>query len=82
MAISPKLLDEKFMSEVSSFEKTLDGLLVCSKFDGNKTVQLNIPSTMNQDHFQILRERYIAVGWKHVVWNSDHREGDWLSFKA
>jgi len=82
MAISPKLLDEKFMNEVSSFEKTLDGLLACSKFDGNKTVQMNIPSNMNQSHFQILKERYKAVGWNDVVWNSDQREGDWLSFKA
>ena len=82
MAISPKMLDEKFMDEVSSFEKNLDSQLATSKFSSNKTVQISIPNGMNYSHFQILKERYKAVGWSDITWNSDQREGDWLTFKA
>ena len=70
------------MNEVSLHESILDNQLATSKFDGNKTVTINIPSGMRTTHFQILKERYKAVGWKDVVWNSDQREGEWLTFKA
>ena len=82
MAISPKILDEKFMDEVSSFEKILDSQLATSKFDRNKSVQISIPYTMSTTHFAILKERYKAVGWMDVTWNSDQREGDWLTFRG
>jgi hypothetical protein len=82
MAISPKMLDEKFMDEVSLFEKMLDSQLATSKFGTNKTVQISIPSGMSHAHFQILKERYKSVGWSDITWNSDQREGDWLTFRG
>lgn len=82
MAISPKLLDDKFMKEVSRIEEQLDDKLTACSLGPAKRVNIDVPHGMNQSHFQILKPRYIAVGWKDVIWNSDQREGDWLVFEA
>ena len=82
MAISPKLLDENFMKEVSIFENLLDAKLVTEKLGPGRRVNISIPSSMSHSHFQVLKQRYIVAGWKDVVWNSDQREGDWLSFEV
>lgn len=82
MAISPKLLDEKFMKEVSRIEERLDDKLAACSLGPSKRVNINVPSEMNQSHFQILKSRYIAAGWKNITWNSDQREGDWLVFES
>lgn len=82
MAISPKLLDEKFMKEVSRIEEQLDDKLTACSLGPAKRVNINVPHEMNQSHFQILKPRYISAGWKNVTWNSDQREGDWLVFEA
>jgi hypothetical protein len=82
MAISPKQLSENFMSEVEFYEKTLDAKLVSQKLSPNGCVNLDIPSGMRSDHLLILRQKYINAGWKDVEWNSDQRDGDWLTFKS
>lgn len=82
MAISPKILDENFMQEVSAFETLLDSKLVVSKLGPSKRVNIDAPRGMNNSHFQVLKQRYIVAGWKDVIWNSDQREGDWLVFEA
>ena len=82
MAISPNLLDEKFMNEVSLFERAIDRKLSTLKVSAGGSVNVDPPNTMTSTHFSILKNRYLEAGWKDVVWNSDQREGDWLSFKA
>ncbi len=82
MAISPKLLDEKFMKEVSRIEERLDEKLAACSLGPAKRVSIDVPHEMNQSHFQILKSRYITVGWKNITWNSDQREGDWLVFES
>jgi hypothetical protein len=82
MAISPKLLDEKFMKEVSRIEEQLDDKLSSCSLGPAKRVNIDVPREMNHSHFQILKPRYIAAGWKDVTWNSDQREGDWLVFES
>lgn len=83
MAISPEMLNEKLKSEASIIERKLDSLLSNSHFSaGGNTVSVSIPSGMTQSHFRILKQRYVDVGWKDVVWRSEQRDGDWLEFKA
>lgn len=84
MALSPKLLDEKFMSEVDFYEKEIDKKLATNSliFKINAYVTLNIPSGMTINHFDILKQRYLNVGWKFVNWESDQREGEWLLFRG
>jgi hypothetical protein len=79
MAISPKHLEEAFMNEVDDFEKKIDSMLSSQKLRG-KSVNTQVPSGMSSSHFNILRERYLNVGWKDVVYNDDQREGTWLTF--
>lgn len=82
MAISPEMLNEEFMREVEFYEKTLDSRLASKKLAPNGYLTLEIPSGMSSSHFEILRRRYLDVGWTEVGWQSDQREGDWLVFKA
>lgn len=83
MAISPEMLNEKLKSEATIIEKKLDSLLSNSHFSsGGTSISISIPSGMGQNHFRILKQRYIDAGWKDVYWRSDQREGDWLEFKA
>ena len=82
MAISPRLLDEKFMKEVSRIEERLDEKLSTCSLGLGKKVSIDVPDGMNQSHFQILKSRYKEAGWKDVIWNSDQREGEWLVFES
>lgn len=82
MAISPNLLNENFMEEVSSIEKEIDQKLSVQSVRPGGSVNVDTPHRMNSTHFSILVPRYIKVGWKDVIWNSDQREGEWLTFKA
>lgn len=80
MAIGPNQLSETFMAEVDSFEVRIDRELSSLKVAPHSAVNIDIPSGMSFSHFQILRERYLKAGWGWVKWNSDQREGEWLTF--
>ena len=82
MAISPKQLNENFMKEVDSYEKAIDARLSLKKLPSSGSISINIPSGMSHEHLQILKPRYLYVGWKEVRWEFDQREGDnWLVFE-
>ncbi len=80
MAISPKQLNEEFMHEVDVFESLLDEVLAKKTITKGGRIIMARPSGLTPDHFRILRNRYITAGWSDVKWESDQREGDWLSF--
>jgi hypothetical protein len=80
MAIGPKSLNKDFLAEVDFFENSIDSMLSKKSLSYGSYVNISIPISMSRDHFIILRERYIEAGWEDVKWNSDQREGDWLTF--
>ncbi len=82
MAVSPQLLDENLQKEADEFEKKIDLQLTNSKLRPGGTLTLNVPEGMNYSHFEIIRARYIKVGWKKVEMKSDQREGTWLQFTS
>jgi hypothetical protein len=82
MAISPQSLDFNFQRDVDRFEEIIDRQLVNSKLAKGGGLILDIPPGMNFSHFEILKERYIKVGWTKIEWKSDQREGDWLTFTS
>lgn len=82
MAISPNHLNEAFMNEVDGFEERIDKVLVSKRVTPGGYVSVDCPTGMSYEHFNILKERYIKVGWAQVKMESDQREGAWLSFKA
>ena len=82
MAIGPNQLNENFMTEVDAFEKRIDSVLSTRKVAPNSSVSIDVPSGMSYSHFQIIKTRYISAGWGDVKWNSDQREGTWLSFET
>lgn len=81
MAISPQSLEEGFQKEVKTYEEYFDKFLSNKKITRGESVSINIPMGFNQLHFAILKTRYHNAGWSEVKWNSDQREGDWLTFK-
>ena len=66
MAISPHLLNENFMEEVSLFEKAIDRKLSTLKVSAGGSINVDPPSTMTSTHFSILKNRYLEAGWKDV----------------
>jgi len=80
MAISPKQLNEVFMHEVDIFESRLDEILSKKTITKGGKVITDKPSGLTRDHFTVLKSRYISAGWSDIKWESDQREGDWLSF--
>jgi hypothetical protein len=80
MAIGPNQLNETFMAEVDIYEKRIDNQLANLKVAPKSLVNTEVPSGMSYSHFQILKERYLKAGWGDVKWNSDQREGEWLTF--
>jgi hypothetical protein len=82
MAIGPKVLNVNFWREIDDFENKIDHELSDKKVAPNSSVNTGIPSGMDFSHFQIIKEKYIKAGWADVKWNSDQREGDWLTFST
>ena len=80
MAIGPDQLNANFKAELDTFENIIDQRLANQKLTPNSSVNVNVPSGMSFSHFQIIKERYLKAGWTDVKWNSDQREGDWLTF--
>lgn len=80
MAIGPNILNDNFIKEVDLLEETIDKLLSSQRITNNSSVNIDVPRLMQTSHFQVLKERYLKAGWKDVKWNSDQREGEWLTF--
>jgi hypothetical protein len=80
MATSPEYLNKAFQREVDEFELKLDSQLEKKTIAKGGSVNIDVPAGMSQRHFAILETRYISAGWSSVKWNSDQREGTWLSF--
>lgn len=81
MAISPNVLDQALTEEAEYFEKIIDRELLTKKNTGYKNYAVDVPRGMNHSHFTILEAKYIKAGWSKVEWNSDQREGEWLTFQ-
>jgi len=83
MAIGPQA-DQilNMWKEIEFFEDKIDHELANKKVAPNSQVNTGVPSGMSFSHFQIIKERYLKAGWADVKWNSDQREGDWLTFST
>jgi hypothetical protein len=81
MAISPQQLNETFLKEIKNFEDRIDQALSSRSISKGSSISLDVPSGMSHKHFELLKTRYISAGWNDVKWESDQREGSWLSFK-
>ena len=82
MAIGPKQLNDSFLNEVSHYEERIDSSLANRRISPVGSTVVDVPRGMTYDHFKILKERYLKAGWSDVKWNSDQREGEWLSFDS
>jgi hypothetical protein len=82
MAIGPHQLNEAFNREVDAYEARIDSELAKKSIGMGGTVSVDFPSGISSLHLQILRQRYLSVGWKEVKENHDQREGSWLTFKS
>ena len=82
MAVSPKQLNEEFQREVDAYESALDAKLSQKQLVTGGYLNIDIPRGMTTDHFKIIRQRYLDVGWRDVKLESDQREGQWLVFKS
>lgn len=81
MAISPHHLNKLFLDEVKHFEDVIDKNLSSKSIEKGGSISLDRPSGMSHKHFELLKTRYISAGWTDVKWESDQREGSWISFK-
>jgi hypothetical protein len=82
MAIGPEQFEQKFLEEVAHAEVTLDRKLkdaIGRKY--NDAIYIDVPSGLSAKAFKILKEKYIEAGWDDVVWNSDQRDGESLTFR-
>lgn len=64
MAIGPEQLRHNFLKEVDEFEATIDASLLKWKF--SHRIMVYAPKGMTYEHFKILKERYLKVGWDSV----------------
>ena len=78
MAIAPNQLNEGFKKAADDYEKKIDALLDKGILVPGGSVTISAPNGMTESHFQLLKPRYISVGWKDLKWNNfyDQREGD------
>jgi hypothetical protein len=80
MAISPEYLSKAFQKEVDDFESKLDEKLSKETIISGGSVSIDPPGGMSIRHFNLLKPKYISAGWTDVKWNSDQREGTWITF--
>ena len=68
MAVGPNQLSDNFKEEVRAFEKTIDSLLMKKTLHGEVggCVGIDTPAGMTESHLKVLRELYIAAGWKDI----------------
>ena len=86
MAISPNALQEKIINESKQIEILIDNILRQKTISSGGTIHFTKPDKMEYSHFEVLKPKYIAVGWKDVTWNShyDQRDGEYtyLEFQS
>jgi hypothetical protein len=76
MAISPQALNETFKKDADKFEELIDNVLQKKSLSTNGTVIVPAPDGMTLTHFEILKPKYIAVGWKSLKWDSYYDQRD------
>lgn len=81
MAISPIILKDKFLNHVDVLEKVIDETLSNQTIIGG-TVTIPAPRELSSTHLTILKQRYLDVGWKDVLYHPNQIDGDWLEFKV
>ncbi len=81
MAVSPYDLEQKFELELDIFEGNIDEVLNKKTIYKGGNVDIPAPKGMTNGHFNILKDRYLSVGWTSVDWSSDQRDGNYLKFK-
>jgi hypothetical protein len=82
MAIGPEQFEQKFLEELALAEGALDRKLkeaIGRKY--NDAIYIDVPSGLSVKAFKVLKEKYIEAGWEDVVWNSDQRDGESLTFR-
>lgn len=79
MAIGPTELKANFEAEAIKFEPQIDALLKAQKFYGT-TVSITPPIGMNVSHYQILKEKYLDMGWGDLSWRDDQLDGTTITF--
>lgn len=81
MAISPDVIKKRIDLSVQEIELKLDSSLKTASIQGD-SINLALPNGFQYSlHFNQLRDRYIKVGWKDVLYHGDQRDGDYLTFK-
>jgi hypothetical protein len=80
MAISPKVLTEKFKNEVQHFEFQIDASIRKGKLISNQ-INIAIPNGCTDSHFIELRQKYLSAGWKDVILCLE-RDESWIKFVA
>lgn len=76
MAISPQALNETFKKEADKYEQLIDNVLQKKSLSTNGTVIIPAPDGMTLAHFEILRQRYLDVGWKNLKYDSYYDQRD------
>jgi hypothetical protein len=82
MAIGPHQLNEAFNEEVKHFESRIDSQLAKKSIGFGGSASVDYPSGMTQQHFQILKERYLSAGWKSIEDHHDQRDGSCIIFRS
>jgi hypothetical protein len=81
MAVSPYDLEQKFEHELDVFEGHIDEVLNKKTIYKGGDINIPPPKGMTNSHFNILKDRYLSVGWTSVEYVSDQRDGEYLKFK-
>jgi hypothetical protein len=81
MAVSPYDLEQKFEQELDVFEGHIDEVLNKKTICKGGNINMPPPKGMTNNHFNILKDRYLSVGWTSVEYVSDQRDGEFLKFK-
>ena len=66
MAIGPDKLKKKLLDESRAFETQIDDSLRNTPMNTNGQFIINIPNEMNVNHWNLLKPKYLELGWKDV----------------
>lgn len=80
MAVSPYDLEKRFEQELDLFEDHIDEILNNKSLNKGGYISIPLPQKMTISHFNMLKERYLSVGWYSVEFVSDQRDGSYLKF--
>jgi len=82
MAIGPQILIENLKKEADSFESQIDDALKGHKILPGKELFITPPRGFNSTHLTMIKQRYLAVGWKDVSYQDSQHDGASLIFKS